>query len=534
MGRRRVGKLGEEVLRKLAAEQGGSLTQAGDDRWGWDFLLEFPAENDRARAKGPEEEIYRCLIQVKSTDGDDMYCQVKISNWHRLANTPLPSFFVALHFDGARDCREAYLIHIGQGAVARILKRVRELVVSGEGERLHKHRMILKWSDEDRLEAVSGEALMERIRQVVGKSPADYSEKKLQLWKSIGYEPVNAQATARIIVPPEYKEKHPDELLVDSMLGLVPELELAGGEVRRIRFGIPDASPHEINRGAKLRFEPCRPVMSGVLFFRLRDRTYEVAIRTEVFAPQGIRYSLDRAAQKVLLKMPFSELVIPVHGRETTVHFSLPDWEEEVDLEAAAGFAGMLQLLTIARDASSDLVDIWLDDRLIGTVAAQGIQIPAEIMDWAAIMSMSSRVARSLKLPASLRVTLRSLVSQRNALTMIDSAGRETSSTDITFVFSLDEGSPPDVGQQMAFPIHLELEFGGHRAVVFASMIGGMGEETADSGGYVVRVDRVMIEKVLRLGAGESLPRDRVEYLEEVAEARAEEGGVLCWWRKSS
>ncbi len=56
-------------------------------------------------------------------------------------------------------------------------------------------------------------------------------------------------------------------------------------------------------------------------------------------------------------------------------------------------------------------------------------------------------------------------------------------------------------------------------------------EEPTEMGEYIVPIHRAKIETILRLGPDEPLPRKREEYLDEIAEARAQEGGVLYWWR---
>ena len=94
---RDVGKRGEGILQSWASEEDASLTKTDDDRWGWDFLLEFPIQRTSVGAEpDKEEEVYRCLIQVKSTSSSDRSCQVKMSNWRRLVETPLPAFFLVL------------------------------------------------------------------------------------------------------------------------------------------------------------------------------------------------------------------------------------------------------------------------------------------------------------------------------------------------------------------------------------------------------------------------------------------------------
>jgi len=193
---RDVGKRGEGILQSWASEEDASLTKTDDDRWGWDFLLEFPIQRTSVGAEpDKEEEVYRCLIQVKSTSSSDRSCQVKMSNWRRLVETPLPAFFLVLRFDSVRACREAFLVHVGEDEISKVLRKARELGVAGEGDRLHKHTLVLQWCDEQRLPGTTGQALLDGIRRLIGPSPADYSKRKLGLRERVGYDAANAQVT---------------------------------------------------------------------------------------------------------------------------------------------------------------------------------------------------------------------------------------------------------------------------------------------------------------------------------------------------
>ena len=531
--RRRVGHLGENVLQKWASEEDAILNKAYDDRGGWDFILEFPVEHRLPRREPDREETaYQCLIQVKSTDLLQQHRSVKMSNWKRLVETPLPAFFLALHFDGKSSCQKAFLVHVWEEEIARVLRKVREYGVIGEGDRLHKHRLLLRWREADRLGKLTGGALLERIAEIIGSSPAAYSDRKLKLRESVGYDDANAQVTTRIIVPPEYRRRHPDELLVDSILGLVPQLELAGGEIRDIRFGIPSSSATEIGKGAKLELSPGRPVLSGNLVFRTLDRSREVSLPTDVLAPGGFQTRLHPSAQKVLFRLPYGEFILPVHSGNVTIHFSPPDWEDQISLSKAAALASLVRFMQDMRSTSdSEPVNVWLDDQPIGTMAFHQVDLPREALDWAELVILANDVATQLSLPSDLKTTIKSLVIQRHMLVAIHAARGDCAAHNLTFTFSLEEGSPPERDEQMCFPVHLQIELGGKRLIIFESLIGIPKEERTETGEYVVPIHRAEIETVLRLGPDEPLPRKREEYLDEVAQARAQEGGVLCWWQ---
>ena len=146
MGRRNLGELGENTLRVWASQEGATLNKANVDRSGWDFILEFPVDNIDARSEPDKrDEAYQCLIQVKSTDSLKSFPSIKLSNWKRLVETPLPAFFVILHFDGEDTCQSAFLVHVWKSEIARVLKCARDLGVKGKGSELHKHSLRLKW-----------------------------------------------------------------------------------------------------------------------------------------------------------------------------------------------------------------------------------------------------------------------------------------------------------------------------------------------------------------------------------------------------
>ena len=532
---RRVGDLGEAEFRRWVKQEGATLNKAFEDRTGWDFFLEIPLpERSRVGPRDRQQEGYQCLIQVKSTDSKRQYRDLELSKWKWLVENPQPAFFLALHFDGKKECQQAYLVHIWKEEVTRVLRRVRELSSSGDRVQLNKHTLRLTWGSQDLLRETSGQALIARISEIVGKSQAAYSERKLGLLKSIGYEDANAQVKARIAVPPEYRKQHPNELLVDSILGLVPQLELVGGEIREIRFGIPSSTATEIIKGTKLKLGPGKPVRTGSLVFRTRDRSREVVLPVKVFAPGGIRGKINQDFLKLLFDLPFARFILSPHRNFGEVQFNLPGLKKQFVLSKAVSCARFMQLIRDLKNTSSQvLLDLWHDDLSIGTLEVNRIDFPKESLNWADLISMGYEVAASLDLPSDLVVTTEALAKQYNALIAIHAATVDCARHKIAFTFSLDEGSPPpEEGLQMCFPVHVELTLEKKRLIVFESMIGFPEKEQTEAGEFVVRVQRAEIDFILRLAPDESLPRDRAEYLDEIAESRAKEGGVLYWWHK--
>ena len=371
-------------------------------------------------------------------------------------------------------------------------------------------------------------ALMDKIKEIVGPFPSEYSEKKLSLRKSVGYEDINAQVRARIIIPPEYRGRHPDELLVDLILGLVPEVRLAGGEIQDVRFGISSKSSKPIDPGVILKISG-KPVTSGTLRLRNRARTREVSLPVEVFLPRGIRYRTAPGAHKVLLRLPYAQLVLPANKGDWSFHFTIPREDETFSLAEVANLARVL-IFTYDTTGSDEerTIDVWLDESKIGVAEFGKVSLPKESIEWANLVLLAQQVAVRLSLPSDLRTTFKSLLAQRSALTVIHAASGLIPS-DLTFTFSVKKKAKPSLGEQVCFPIPAEIELGNSRTVVFVSLLGTIDKEL-ENGEYIVPVKRALIERILRLGPGESLPKKRELYLNDIAQVRAEECGVVCWW----
>ena len=92
-----------------------------EDKTGKDFLVEFPLD---ANAKHIHKAPTTARIQVKSTDDRRRKWQVKVSNLKRLATELGPSFIVFIEFDGKDHPKKAFLVHIDDQWVTKILKRV--------------------------------------------------------------------------------------------------------------------------------------------------------------------------------------------------------------------------------------------------------------------------------------------------------------------------------------------------------------------------------------------------------------------------
>jgi hypothetical protein len=79
-----VGTLGEKTLELWCSQRQVDIiaTPPDQDSRGWDFLLEFPLNNERTELKDLLPSPIMCKVQVKSSDQNKHSEGISISNLH--------------------------------------------------------------------------------------------------------------------------------------------------------------------------------------------------------------------------------------------------------------------------------------------------------------------------------------------------------------------------------------------------------------------------------------------------------------------
>jgi len=473
----------------------------------------------------------QCFVQVKSTRGTLRSRYVKLSNWKRLVETTLPAFFLILQFNAADKCTEAYLTHVWEQEIVRLDDRIWKLAVSREPLLLHRHKMKLSWGEHDRLPSPTGTALRARIIKLVGNSPSLYAQRKADLKKASGHNTGRGRLTVKIAVPEEYRHRHPDEFLVDTLLGLTAFPDPIGGEITHVQFSIPKSTTRSLSKETRLLIGPSKAAASGELVLSTSDREHEVTIPADVRGPSGLAHSVDPSARKLLFTLPHARLVFSEGTGTGTFYFSIPAWEEATPLSQAMHLA---RLLTFVQEAET-AVDVSFAGNKVGTLAFRSTSFEKDLLRWVELVHVAHAACTEFGLPVDMAISTRSLLEQQSALDSLAMTLPECSVLNPAFTFSLNEGSPqPKEGTLMCMPIYADLTLGNKRVVAFESLLGEYRGEKSDAGDFVVRIDRAELEVVLKLGPNEDLPEDRAVYLDQIGEKRAAEGGVLRWWKTDS
>lgn len=236
---RDLGGLGENKVEGWALQKGIVPNRVHYDKKGWDIFLEFPQAKIANGISYPLDirppEI-SCLVQVKSTDKriGKINC-IKLTNWERMAKSPLPCFFTVIEYDGAEDPQRAYIVHMGEYWIGKTLERLRELEAQ-PGKLLHRCSMQLTYSDTDMIDTLNGASLENAIRKHVGDDPQAYFMKKCEWIKNVGYDEYRSKVHFTLSKMSYASTMEP---LVDFGIGVTKEINLDSLSVEEVRFGIP-------------------------------------------------------------------------------------------------------------------------------------------------------------------------------------------------------------------------------------------------------------------------------------------------------
>jgi len=245
-----LGGIGEATLLAWAHEVGISPNKANHDVKGWDFLLVLPKGGADVVAVSPldlEPPELTCLVQVKTTRDASKSIGVKLSNWQRLATSPLPTFFLVLEVNSANKPHRAFLVHVGEEWIARVLKRLRQ-AKPNERDNLHRRSLALALKAGETLPSLDGHALLGALRVSIGANAYDYFSIKRRWLDTVGYE------HGRFDVRLTFGSAASDDLyetMADFAIGRLKRMPLKRYRVRDIRFGVPTSvkdvqSPQEM------------------------------------------------------------------------------------------------------------------------------------------------------------------------------------------------------------------------------------------------------------------------------------------------
>ena len=290
MVRRDLGRMAEKTLEHWAAEEGITCNKASDDKTGWDYYLEFPfSADDRLDTRPPP---IVALVQVKGTDGRRNRKDIKLDAWERLIKAPVPTFYLIIHYKNGRTPVEAFLVHVGEEYIRRVLKRLRE-ESSNKGKskpkKLYDITMSVSWKKEEKLNAPNGSALCDAIRAVVGDDLRHYLETKTEWIKTVGYDKLPYTFTFTTSASPVEEMW---EAFSNHAIGLTDHIPIESFHSQEMRFDI--ARPlSSLDEGGTISIGP-PPALDGRVTLQKEDGSETIILNCKVlrvfsFLPEEYR-----------------------------------------------------------------------------------------------------------------------------------------------------------------------------------------------------------------------------------------------------
>ncbi len=524
MSDRNLGDLGEDTLRRWASSRNITAQEPSKDRFGWDFLLEFPKEGawgitGGISSKGDFPALIKCLVQVKATAADPgpWSVQAKLSSCYELARTDLPAFFLLLRFGSSDVPEEGFLLPLDELLIGQIFERVQQ---SREAGKAMSDLSICLRPTATSAPVLGGPDLEREIRAHIGGSMEEYTVRRLAWKQRVGHEDSWGQVRFEVSGPME-GGKTIEESLVDLALGLRESLPVSKVRFERMRFGLT-VGAIELEMG-ELAI-PQEPVGQVEASFRCEGAV--ARLRMDVFAPVGLAAVVDPSILKLRLASSFIQLVL---GRRLEASITMPD--SQVSLRKLYELASFVSVMDLAKGRGSSVEMIL--SREGREIMRADIESPPGwargLITAANVIQDAWKVARHLDIDNETEIELSELQAQAMALAvfagLIDPGRRA-----IRLEFSLDS-SVSTRKKRICAPLGSVVQLGRFSGAVVVSCWGSakrLGRKRKD-GQQKFRLETTerRTEKTVLSYGDDQLP-SLAKLAHEVADTFAQDDSVIC------
>ena len=148
---RDLGLMGESTFSLWCADVRLIPNGSQIDKTGWDFFVEFPFSSGLS-PHNIHKPAFECKVQVKATDKIDRKLPITLANLRRLITAQMPSFFVFIEFDGKNTAQRAYVVHVDNELISRVLKRLHEIEQSNKENNFNKRKMTIHYDESNLLD----------------------------------------------------------------------------------------------------------------------------------------------------------------------------------------------------------------------------------------------------------------------------------------------------------------------------------------------------------------------------------------------
>lgn len=340
---RDLGLMGESTFSLWCAEVGLIPNGSQIDKTGWDFFVEFPFNSDLSPLE-IHKPAFECKVQVKATDKNDRKLSITLSNLRRLITAQMPAFFVFIEFDKKEVAQRAYMVHVDNELISKVLKRLHEIEQSDQDNNFNKRTMTIYYDDSNLLETSNGNTLKNCFLRYIGNDISEYISNKKAHLESTGYEDGFAQLTFTTEGEENLKS------LIDVSLG-IEEVEIAKFRGVDARFGILSKNPLFNSNGGKLAMPNLKPTAEGKI--RFKEDRLSVGLSFECkFYISPFNQMLPDFLKKMRVEGEFFDLKFNLYTGAASYSFS---FGEGIRLEVSK-FRNAVKLLNLLSKSGKKVV----------------------------------------------------------------------------------------------------------------------------------------------------------------------------------
>lgn len=258
---RDLGLMGESTFSLWCADVGLIPNGSQIDKTGWDFFVEFPF-NSGTSPHEIHKSAFECKVQVKATDKNERKLSITLSNLRRLITAQMPAFFIFIEFDSQNKAQRAFVVHVNNSLISKVLKRLHKIEQSDKDNNFNKRTMTIHYDEAHRLNNLNGECLKQNLLTHIGDNIAEYIASKKSHLESTGFEDGFGQMT--------FTTEGEDNLktLIDVSLGIEKQVEISTFKGTDTRFGILSKTPFIDAEKGKLEMPDLKANAEGRIRFR--------------------------------------------------------------------------------------------------------------------------------------------------------------------------------------------------------------------------------------------------------------------------
>lgn len=334
---RDIGTSGEHYFMALCAGDGIAVNKSQSDKNGWDVLVEIDHDASALTQQTLHEPVITGTVQIKSTETKFLKTQVELSNLRKMATSSLPTFYLLMDFSQGPVPTRAFLLHVDEGLIQKILERVNSHLIGGRANRLHKLKMVIDFGLGQEIILNGTTSIKAEFLRTIGSSQACYTDRKQRFLKTVGFE--NGSHSMRFsLMGAENLQS-----MIDATLGRGGPVELQDMQIISTRFGLEDpATSLKVPTGT-LVVEPSEPSAKGKL--RLRDGRTGDSVQVEAAAyVSAMHATFPSSTLLIRIDCGLFDWYVNPDGTEAKFTSTL-DSEAPVNLEDLSSYLQVVNML---------------------------------------------------------------------------------------------------------------------------------------------------------------------------------------------